>query len=263
MPLDKAAVPWKGHPSQAAPHTPICQLPEGRSASRGRCIPTELTETDSNTQTPVYRGRMRTITYPLRCSCLENPNGQRRLAGYSPWGRRVGHNWGDLAYIACMQGSFDLIILPKRATFLSGQPHRKSNQALRSASWEETQALLMHPALRDGIVCPHLEYSAAGWDNANLWNRGSSLPSQLLNEYYQDLGYFPGQLWPNHLPFCWQKVFTGMINPPVKLPSVQRWPRPTSLLHDTLTPGPAVCDRLHPSIFPSFWRHHGSSMSFP
>ena len=25
---------------------------------------------------------------PLQCSCLENPHGQRSLAGYSPWGRR-------------------------------------------------------------------------------------------------------------------------------------------------------------------------------
>ena len=23
---------------------------------------------------------------PLQCSCLENPHGQRSLAGYSPWG---------------------------------------------------------------------------------------------------------------------------------------------------------------------------------
>ena len=24
--------------------------------------------------------------YPVQCSCLENPHGQRSLAGYSPWG---------------------------------------------------------------------------------------------------------------------------------------------------------------------------------
>ena len=29
---------------------------------------------------------------PLQYSCLENPHGQRSLAGYSPWGCRVGHN---------------------------------------------------------------------------------------------------------------------------------------------------------------------------
>ena len=30
---------------------------------------------------------------PLQYSCLENPHGQRSLAGYSPWGRkRVGHD---------------------------------------------------------------------------------------------------------------------------------------------------------------------------
>ena len=26
--------------------------------------------------------------YPLQYSCLENPHGQRSLAGYSPWGRK-------------------------------------------------------------------------------------------------------------------------------------------------------------------------------
>ena len=29
---------------------------------------------------------------PLQYSCLENSNGQRSLAGYSPWGHKVGHN---------------------------------------------------------------------------------------------------------------------------------------------------------------------------
>ena len=24
----------------------------------------------------------------LRCSCLDNPHGQRRLAGYTPWGHK-------------------------------------------------------------------------------------------------------------------------------------------------------------------------------
>jgi len=26
---------------------------------------------------------------PLQCSCLENPHGQRSLAGYSPWGQSL------------------------------------------------------------------------------------------------------------------------------------------------------------------------------
>ena len=29
---------------------------------------------------------------PLQYSCLENPHGQRSLAGYSPWDRRVRHD---------------------------------------------------------------------------------------------------------------------------------------------------------------------------
>ena len=31
--------------------------------------------------------------YPLQYSCLENPHEQRNLAGYSPWGCRVRHDW--------------------------------------------------------------------------------------------------------------------------------------------------------------------------
>ena len=30
---------------------------------------------------------------PLQYSCLENPHGQRSLAGYSPWDCRVGQSW--------------------------------------------------------------------------------------------------------------------------------------------------------------------------
>ena len=29
---------------------------------------------------------------PLQYPCLENPHGQRSLAGYSPWSRRVRHD---------------------------------------------------------------------------------------------------------------------------------------------------------------------------
>ena len=30
---------------------------------------------------------------PLQHSCLENPQGQRNLAGCGPWGSRAGHDW--------------------------------------------------------------------------------------------------------------------------------------------------------------------------
>ena len=33
----------------------------------------------------------------LQYSCLKNPHGQRSLAGYSPCGCRVGHNWSDFS----------------------------------------------------------------------------------------------------------------------------------------------------------------------
>ena len=30
---------------------------------------------------------------PLLYSCLEHLHGQRSVAGYGPWGHRVGHDW--------------------------------------------------------------------------------------------------------------------------------------------------------------------------
>ena len=38
---------------------------------------------------------------PLQDSCLENPHGQKSLAGYSPWDRRVGHDLSGLAQYTC------------------------------------------------------------------------------------------------------------------------------------------------------------------
>ena len=38
---------------------------------------------------------------PPQYSCLENPRGQRSLAGYSPWGRKE-LDTTEVAYHACM-----------------------------------------------------------------------------------------------------------------------------------------------------------------
>ena len=37
---------------------------------------------------------------PLQCSCLENPRYRRCLVGCRLWGRRVWHDWSDLAAAA-------------------------------------------------------------------------------------------------------------------------------------------------------------------
>ena len=42
---------------------------------------------------------------PLQDSYLENPHGQRSLVGYSPWGRRVRHDW------ATKHSTFIILIL--------------------------------------------------------------------------------------------------------------------------------------------------------
>ena len=38
---------------------------------------------------------------PLQFSCLENPHGQRSLAGYSPWGHKELDNTEQLTKHAC------------------------------------------------------------------------------------------------------------------------------------------------------------------
>ena len=42
----------------------------------------------------------------LQYSCLENPHGQRSLAGYNPWGHRVGQDWATKHSIAQWHLSF-------------------------------------------------------------------------------------------------------------------------------------------------------------
>ena len=43
---------------------------------------------------------------PLQYSYLENPRGQKSLAGYSPWGRRVGHDGVSNTSLGVLLGSF-------------------------------------------------------------------------------------------------------------------------------------------------------------
>ena len=41
--------------------------------------------------------------YPLQYSCLDNPHGQRILAGYSPWGyKKLGHDWATRHTVAAI-----------------------------------------------------------------------------------------------------------------------------------------------------------------
>ena len=65
------ALPLKGFPGGASGTEPACQC---RRPKRGGFNP--------------WVGKIpwRRAWHPLQCSCLENPHGQRSLAGYSPWG---------------------------------------------------------------------------------------------------------------------------------------------------------------------------------
>ena len=47
---------------------------------------------------------------PFQCSCLENPHGQRSLAGYSPWGRK------ELPWVTKQQQGQSLLSHPGKNT---------------------------------------------------------------------------------------------------------------------------------------------------
>ena len=51
--------------------------------------------------------------YLLQHSCLENPHGQRRLAGSSPWGHRESDTTERLSLHACMHGFMMVLPLPR------------------------------------------------------------------------------------------------------------------------------------------------------
>jgi len=56
--------------------------------------------------------------YPLQYSCLENPHGQRSLAGYSPWGRTDSDMTERLSTAqqhSCLVGRFFAIWAPREA----------------------------------------------------------------------------------------------------------------------------------------------------
>ena len=42
--------------------------------------------------------------YPLQYSCVENPHGQRSLAGYSPWGGKESDMTGQLSLSLVKEG---------------------------------------------------------------------------------------------------------------------------------------------------------------
>ena len=46
---------------------------------------------------------------PLQYSCLENPHGQRSLAGYIPWGCRVRHDWATHTHTHTLFQSFAFV----------------------------------------------------------------------------------------------------------------------------------------------------------
>ena len=71
---------------------------------------------------------------PLQYRYLENPHGQRSLAGYSPWGRReVGHDWETKHSTGQIQQQSSKLLLLLRRRFspvqLCATPQTAAHQA--------------------------------------------------------------------------------------------------------------------------------------
>ena len=74
---------------------------------------------------------------PLQYSCLENPHGERSLAGYSLWGCRVRHNWATKrtfgTYIVTILNSGPLAQLTAKSIYWWGLWWRKVQHWLQEA----------------------------------------------------------------------------------------------------------------------------------
>ena len=114
---------------------------------------------------------------PIQYSCLENPHGQRSLAGCSPWGRiesdaterlsTAQHMWTNI-YIICLPWLPRLLVGPVRVIGdRQGERRRKAGSCI-----PRLPSLLPHgsalfrcgPLLtRSATPCPHLAFPAQGW----------------------------------------------------------------------------------------------------
>ena len=61
---------------------------------------------------------------PLQYSCLENPHGQRNLAGYSPWGHK---EWNTTERLSTAQ--YSLAIYGKKTELREGKPLSQGHTA--------------------------------------------------------------------------------------------------------------------------------------
>ena len=84
----------------AATHSSILGFPGGSDGKESNCNVGDLGLIPGLERSP-REGK----GYPLQYYCLENPHGQRSLAGYSPWDRKESDTteWLDTAH-TCMPG---------------------------------------------------------------------------------------------------------------------------------------------------------------
>ena len=66
---------------------------------------------------------------PLQYSCLENPHGQRSLAGYSPWGGKELDTVEQLSTYVIYTSFLPQILLPSRL------PHNTEDSSLCCIQW--------------------------------------------------------------------------------------------------------------------------------
>ena len=116
---DQSLCEWGGHPNgKAAWHGGSGGLPGGTSGKEPSCQCWRVKDVD------LIPGPGRSPGgghgNPLQCSCLENPHGQRSLAGYSPRRCRESSRTARLN-LACSTGARNRFVLSHRACELSPQ----------------------------------------------------------------------------------------------------------------------------------------------
>ena len=107
--------------------------------------------------------------HPLQYSCLENPRGQRSLAGYSPWGCRVGHNWATNNFWNIAQTQMHVRkhhVLGKCISYLwkiSSYLHLDLNLGLMAGPLVKTHKPVYHSPTFFSVTCQLCSFTQSDW----------------------------------------------------------------------------------------------------
>ena len=113
---------------------------------------------------------------PLQYSCLENPQGQRSLVGYGPWGWRVRHDWATFTYN--LGASAGLNPIRRYSVIRSGDPHeikRLRSTVSAPLSCSVTDTLHLAPSQTPVNTVHQLLFSFLGEEALNEYLKTKSV----------------------------------------------------------------------------------------